>query len=59
MEKKITQAELAKILQVSQGTISKYVNGRRQLKFSQALKIKKALEWSDEDIKNFMKQGEE
>ncbi len=50
----ITQVEIAKALNVSQSTVSKYKNKRLKLDFEQGQILKEAFSWTDEDIKSFL-----
>ncbi|MDR2099983.1 MAG: helix-turn-helix domain-containing protein [Campylobacteraceae bacterium] len=49
----ITQNEIAKVLHVTQSTISKMCKGKLRLKAFQAFALKEKLNWSDDDIKFF------
>jgi predicted transcriptional regulator len=50
---KIKQYELAKVLNTTPSTISKYKTHKLELRWSQVKKLKKAFQWSDNDIDNF------
>jgi len=56
---KITQHNIAKILNVTQGSVSLYKRGKRKLSYSQAKILKKELGWSDDDLDNFFQNNSE
>ncbi|MFV7791272.1 helix-turn-helix domain-containing protein [Aliarcobacter lanthieri] len=58
MKKKLpTQIEIAKILRVSQSTVSKYANGILCLSWENAQLLKKEFKLTDNDINSFISKN--